>query len=407
VSEDGRGSPAGGEPVPDGGSAPDDGGDSRARTLGRRALIRLVDASGFERLAIALASTLLALAIGLVIVAAAGYDAVLFVDNMVYGVFGTYSPAELLGTENRLAQTLRPTVTFILTGVAVAVAFRAGVFNIGVQGQFVVGGFAAAVTIVTIAEYFPSTATGGAVVIVVATVVAIVAGGLYATLPGVLKAYAGANEIITTIMLNFIASGVVFYLIDSFFRPGGTFFVRTARFPEHVSFPQPVFSNSSFSLVGLAIALVTAGLVFWIMERTRFGYDLVTSGHQESAAAYSGVDAKRTIVATMTFSGMIAGLAGAVYVIMVLSYYSNPASIPTFGFDAIAVSLLAANNPLGVIPAGLLFGGLESGGNYVNQSSDVPRQLIDGVIGLVVLFVAAPELFRMAGKRMDLGGEER
>jgi len=388
------------------GSGADDGGRDIPEPV-RRGLARLVDASVIERIGIALASTILALAIGLVIVAAAGYDAVLFIDNMVYGALGTYNVAELFGTQNRIAKTLRPTVTFILTGIAVAVAFRAGVFNIGVQGQFVVGGFAASITIVSIAGTFPSTATGAAIVIVLATLAAIAAGGLYAMLPGILKAYAGANEIITTIMLNFIASGVVFYLIDSFFRPDGTFFVRTDRFPGHVQFPQLFFEEASFSLVGLAIALATAAIVFLIMERTRFGYDLVTSGYQEEAATYSGVDAKRTIVATMTFSGMIAGLAGAVYVVMVLSYYSNPASIPTFGFDAIAVSLLAGNNPLGVIPAGLLFGGLESGGNYVNQSSDVPRQLIDGVIGLVVLFVAAPELFRMAGKRMGLGGEGR
>lgn len=386
------------------GDGTDAGGDD---SLGRRALARLVDASIFERLGIAVASTLLALLIGLVVVAAAGYDPVLFIDNMVYGIFGTYSVADLFGTNNRLAQTLRPTVTFIITGVAVAIAFRAGVFNIGVQGQFVVGGFAAAATIVSIAGSLPGGAAGGAMVIVVATIAAIAAGGLYAMLPGILKAYAGANEIITTIMLNFVASGVVFWLLDAYFRPGGTFFVRTERFPEHVSFPQPIFEGTSFSVVGLAIALLTAGVVFWIMERTRFGYDLVTSGHQADAASYSGVDAKRTIVATMTFSGMVAGLAGAVYVIMVLSYFSDPATLPTFGFDAIAVSLLAANNPLGVIPAGLLFGGLESGGNFVNQSSDVPRQLIDGVVGLVVLFVAAPELFRMAGKRMDVGGDEQ
>jgi simple sugar transport system permease protein len=104
---------------------------------------------------------------------------------------------------------------------------------------------------------------------------------------------------------------------------------------------------------------------------------------------------------------MVAGLTGALFVVMILGYYSDPNTYPTFGFDAIAVSLLAANNPLGVVPAGLLFGGLDAGQQYVGFTLDVPPELVDGVIGLVVLFVAAPELFRMAGRRAGLGEEKR
>jgi simple sugar transport system permease protein len=371
--------------------------DSTAGAV-RTLLDRLFDASGRDRLAIAVASTTLALLVGLLVVAAAGYDAAAFLGNLLYGAFGS---------EGRLASTLKPTTSFILAGVAVAVAFRAGVFNIGVQGQLVVGGFATAVTIVSLAPVLPTGAVGGVLLIALGTLAAIVAGGLYGAFPGILKAYAGANEIITTIMLNFIATGVVFWLVDAFFRPADTFFVRTAFFPTYAKFPSVVFDDPSFSVVGLAIALVAAGLVYVVLERTTFGYDMVTSGHQEDAATYSGVNAARTVVGTMTLSGMVAGLAGAVFVVMTLSYYSNPAGIPTYGFDAIAVSLLAANNPLAVLPAGLLFGGLESGGNYVSQSSPVPRQLIDGVIGLVVLFVAAPELFWMARERLGLGGDDR
>ncbi|MFB6073780.1 MAG: ABC transporter permease [Haloarculaceae archaeon] len=370
----------------------------RARSALDRAFDRAAGATPGERLLIAVASTTLALLIGVLIVAAAGYDPVLFLENLLYGAFGT---------GNRVASTLKPTTSFILAGVAVAVAFRAGIFNIGVQGQFVVGGFAAAVTIVTLAPALPGGAIGGAALIVLGILLAVIAGGLYGAFPGVLKAYAGANEVITTIMLNFIASGLVFWLLDAFFRPEGTFFVRTARFPNYVRFPSILFGEPSFSVVGLAIAVAAAVLIYVVMERTTFGFDMVTSGFQEAAATYSGVDAARTIVGTMTLSGMVAGLGGAVFVIMTLSYYSNPAGIPTFGFDAIAVSLLGANNPLAVLPAGLLFGGLESGGNFVGQSSNVPRQLIDGVVGLVVLFVAAPELFRLAGARLGLGGDKR
>jgi simple sugar transport system permease protein len=222
-----------------------------------------------------------------------------------------------------------------------------------------------------------------------------------------MKAYADANEVITTIMLNFIASGVVYYLIDAYLSPAGTSAPNTESFPDYVSLPGIVFGSGSFSVIGLGVALLAAVAVFVFMSRTSFGYDLVTSGHQESAAAYSGVDADRMVVSTMTISGMVAGLAGAVFAIMILGYYSDPATFPTFGFDAIAVSLLAANNPLAVVPAALLFGGLDAGGQYIGFTLNVPDDLVDGVVGLIVLFVAAPELFRMSAERLGLGGDAK
>jgi ABC-type uncharacterized transport system permease subunit len=370
----------------------------RARAVLDRATDRMLRASVLERLAIAVASTSLALLLGAVIVAASGYDAVRFVSALVYGAVGTTS---------NIAFTLRQSTMLILAGVAVAIAFRAGVFNIGVQGQFVVGGFATTVTILFLAPLLPTGPVGGVALIVLGTLAALVAGGAYAALPGVMKAYAGANEVITTIMLNFIASGVVYFLIDAFLRPEGVSAPNTESFPEYVVLPSIVFDNATFSVIGLGVALATVVGVYVAMTWTRFGYDLVTTGHQESVAAYSGVDPERTIVTTMTFSGVVAGLAGALFAIMILGYYTDPATFPRFGFEAIAVSLLAANNPLGVVPAGLLFGGLDAGGQYIGFTLDMPPELVDGVVGLVVLFVAAPELFRMVGRRTGLGSEER
>ncbi|UPV74657.1 ABC transporter permease [Halorussus limi] len=366
-----------------------------ARAALDRAADRMLRATVVERFAIAVAATLLALLLGSVVVAASGYDAVEFVSSLVYGAFGTTS---------NLAFTLRQSTMLILAGVAVAVAFRAGVFNIGVQGQFVVGGFATAVTVLFLAPHLPGGAVGGVLLMGLGTLAAIAAGGAYAALPGMMKAYADANEVITTIMLNFIASGVVFFVVDRYLRPAGASAPNTETFPEYVALPSVVFDSASFSVVGLGAALATVLVVYVVMARTRFGYDLVTSGYQEPAAAYSGVDPERNVVATMTFSGMVAGLAGAVFTIMILGYYSDPSTFPRFGFDAIAVSLLAANNPLGVVPAGLLFGGLDAGGQYIGFTLDVPPELVDGVVGLVVLFVAVPELFRMAARRTGLGG---
>lgn len=364
------------------------GGDSAGWV--ERAAHRMIRAGGLERVAIGFASAALAIVIGLVIVAAAGHSPTVFVTEMLDGI---------VGSERGMALALRESTIFILAGVSVAVAFRAGIFNIGVHGQLIFGGLAAVMTILYLAPYLPENGTAGWVLILVGTICGIVVGGLYAALPGALKAYADANEIITTIMLNFIALGVGLYLLTGPFQGEGIQEARTDSLPDHAAFPEIVFSTGSFSMVGLAVALVTVVLTYVLLTRTRVGYDMVTSGQQESAARYSGVEAKRTIVGTMTLSGMIAGLCGAVFGIMVLQGFVDPHGINTYGFDAIAVSLLAANNPLGVVPAGLLFGGLERGGSFIGVTTDIPPQLVDGVVGLVVLFVAVPELFRMAAIR--------
>ena len=358
----------------------------------------MLRASVIERLAIATASIALALLIGVGIVAAVGYDPVAFLTSLVEGA---------IGGQSAIARTLRFSTLFILTGVAVAVAFRAGVFNIGVQGQFVVGGFATIMSIIRTAPLLPEGVVGGVGLLLVGFAAGACAGGVYGAFPGALKAYADANVIITTIMLNFIATGVVGWLVQNPFRGEGNTAPNTERIPEYVSLPGIVFDSPGFSIVGLGIALATVAVIFVVMERSRFGYDMVTSGHQQSAATYSGVGAKRTIVLTMTLSGMVAGIAGAVFAIMIQGYYTDPSGIGTYGFDAIAVSLLAANNPLGIVPAGLLFGGLDSAGSHIGIYTDVPVQLIDGVIGLVILFVSVPELFRMAAQRTGLGGESR
>ncbi|MCW8172327.1 ABC transporter permease [Natrialba swarupiae] len=358
----------------------------------------MLDATVLERIGIAIGSTAPALLIGLVIVAASGYDPIQFANQLVVGSFGS---------ERAIARTLRYSTLFVLAGVSVAIAFRAGVFNIGVQGQFIVGGFATVVSIVSLALYLPDGTIGGVALMVIGTIAAIVAGGLYAALPGVLKAYGGANEIITTIMLNFIAIGFVGWLVAGRFGDPEATATRTERMPDTVGFPSVVFDDPNLSIVGILVTVVVVVVVAAVMTRTSFGYDMVTSGYQESAATYSGVDAKRMIVSTMTFSGMVAGLGGAIFAIMIQGYFTDPSGIGNYGFDAIAVSLLAANNPLGVVPAGLLFGGLESSSSHIQINSDVPVQLIDGIVGLVVLFVAVPELFLMIARRTGLGGESR
>ena len=357
---------------------------------------RLVDASVAERLLVALSAIALSLLVSAVIILAAGYDPTTLVIYLVYGA---------LSTPSQIAFMLRKTTMLILAGVAVAIAFRASVFNIGVQGQLVVGGFTAAMAILGLAPLLPTGGVSGVVLVSVGLFAGVLGGAIYAAVPGVMKAYADANEVITTIMLNFIATGALFVLVDGPLKEPGVVAPKTVSFPEYAGFPAVVFDSSTFSALALALALVVVFFTYVVMTNTTFGYDLRTSGQQATAAAFSGVDPRRMIVSTMVFSGMVAGLCGAVYVVMVVGYYQDPSTIPTFGFDAIAVSLLAANNPLGVVPSGLLFGGLAAGQQFVDVNTNIPSELIDGIVGLVVLFVATPELFRMAGKRLDVGSE--
>ena len=373
---------------------------SRAETVRRNArwaLAQLVDASVAERLVIALAALVASLLLGGAIVLAAGHNPVTVVLFLIYGA---------IGTPGQVAFTLRKATMLVLAGVAVAIAFRANVFNIGVQGQLVVGGFATAMTILWLAPYLPAGGLAGLVLVACGLVAGVGGGAAYAALPGAMKAYADANEVVTTIMLNFIATGVLFVLVDGPLKDPEAAAPKTLNFPDYAGFPSLLGVSDSFSLVGLAIALAAVVVVYVVMTTTRFGYDLRTTGYQAAASAYSGVDPERTVVSTMVASGMVAGLAGAVYVVMVVGYFQDPGVFPTFGFDGIAVSLLAANNPLGAVPAGLLFGALSSGRQFVDVNLDVPKELIDGIVGLIVLFVATPELFRHLGRRAGLGGGE-
>lgn len=362
-----------------------------------RIVSRILSTSALDRIFIALAAVFLALLLGSVVVAATGNNPVLFVYALLYGAIGTTSNISL---------TLQQATLLCLAGVAVAVSFKSGLFNIGVQGQFVLGGFATTIGILWLSSYVPSGVVGGILLVAFGTVAGILAGGMYAAIPGLMKAYADANEVITTIMLNFIATGVTFYLIDQHFHAANASATNTESIPTYAMLPSIVFGSPSFSVIGVLIALAAVIGVHLIMNRTRFGYDLVTSGKQAPAAAFSGVNPKKNIVGTMVFSGMFAGLAGAVFVVMVLGYYSDPGTLPQIGFNAIAVSLLAANNPLAVVPAGLLFGGLEAGKQYIGYNMDIQRQLVDGIVGLIVLFVATPELFRMAILWRDARSEE-
>ena len=412
-------------------SGASDDGDSRLRVAARRVVTPFVDRTVAERVVISLAAILLSVAVGFVIVLVSGrvatcqtaawtmpftglgfcYDpvevyVVLFNGALGYpfavgdpGLFDpSWTPFNL-----SFGLTLSETTLLVFTGLSVAVAFRAGLFNIGTQGQLVVGALATALTVLALAPLLPAGPLGGVVLVTAGTLAGAVGGGIWGAVPGALKAYADANEVITTIMLNFVAANVAYVLVLEVFRAEGSSVVATEYVPEYARVTPWLFPGSSdFALVVLVAAVGAVAGLYYLLEHTAFGYDLRTSGVQAAAAEYGGVDARATTVRAMTLSGALGGVGGSVWVLMSEGRWLE--SVPNLGFDGITVSILAGNNPLGVLPAAFLFGLLKGGGLEIGFRTDVPTELVGVLRGLIILFVAMPEFFRMIGRRTGLGG---
>jgi len=400
---DGDDSDAGVDPIPD------DSWRDRANS----ALGRLVDASAVERILISLAALVLSVVVGAVVILVSGLLATCQspfftlpgVGSFCYDPIAVYSVLIQGATwpPYNIAITLKETTLLLFTGLSVAVAFRAGMFNIGTQGQLVLGALATALSVLWVAPFVPAGLVGTLVLIPFGLLVGAVAGGVWGAIPGALKAYADANEVITTIMLNFVATGIAFTLVSEVFKDPETQTVQTRALPEYAQLQPVFFDTTVFSVFALLAGLALAAGIYWLLNGTAFGYDLRTSGVQPEAAEYGGVDSKRMMVSSMALSGALGGIGGAVYVMMVAGYWQN--GIPSLGFDGITVSILAGNNPLGVVPAALLFGALKGGSLAIEFQLSVPQQLVGVLRGLVILFVAMPEFFRMVGKRFRFGEE--
>ena len=304
-----------------------------------------------------------------------------------------------------LALTMSETTLLIFTGLSVAVAFRAGLFNIGTQGQLVVGALLTALVVVAAAPFFPAGRLGGVLLISLGVIAGAVGGGFWGAIPGALKAYADANEVITTIMLNFIAANVAFALVAGPFGDETSSVVATERVPEYARIDPWFFpGHGDFAELALIGGLAAVIGLYVLIEHTPFGYDLRISGIQPIAAEYGGVNSKLTTVRAMTISGALGGIGGSMWILMAEGRWIE--SVPALGFDGIAVSILAGNNPLGVAPAAALFGVLKGGALEVGFQTDVPTELVGVLRGLIILFVAMPEFFRMVGSYVDVDEPE-
>jgi len=295
-----------------------------------------------------------------------------------------------VGSLAAVSETLTSTIPLVLSGLGIGLAFRAGLFNIGAEGQIVIGGLAAVIA------SFAITGLPFYVHMPLVLTIGMLAGALYAGLAGFLRAATGAHEVISTIMLNLIAFRMLDYVLRQPFiqkegrsDPISKAVLETAELPRLLAFIDPNLRVHA----GLVIMLISVALIYWLLFRSKLGFAFRVSGENPDAAKYAGIRAGLTIVLAMALAGGLAGLAGATQVTGVLGR-ASPGFSAGIGFDAIAVALLGRSHPVGILLAGLLFGALEAGGRQMQVDAGVSIDLIGIVQALIIVFVAAPLLVK-------------
>lgn len=295
-----------------------------------------------------------------------------------------------VGSLHAISETLTAAIPLVLAGLGIGLAFRAGLFNIGAEGQMIVGGLATAIA------SFSITGVSIWLHLPLVMLVGLAVGAVYAAIAGLLKAATGAHEVISTIMLNLIAIRLLDYMLRQPFiqkegrsDPISKAVLESAELPRILS-----FLDANLRLhAGIFIMLAAVAVIYWLLFRSKLGFAFRISGENPGAARYAGIRAGLTIVMAMAIAGALAGLAGAIQVSGVLGR-ATPGFTAGIGFDAIAVALLGRSHPVGILLAGLLFGALEAGGRQMQVDAGVSIDMIGIIQALIIMFVAAPLLVR-------------
>jgi ABC-type uncharacterized transport system permease subunit len=326
--------------------------------------------SGLNALVIPIASVLAAMIVSGLLITTQGLNPVLAYQVLFSNAFGSISG---------LAVTLAKATPLILSGLAVVIGLRAGLFNIGAQGQLISGALASAW-----AGYALNLPT--IIHIPVALLFGAFFGGVVGFIAGALKAYRGVHEVITTIMLNSIVIALADFLASRPFKEPDQPLTRTpailpsAKIPEFLGLP-----------FGFFIAIAVSIGLWWVLGNTTTGFRIETVGKNKDAAWYSGISVKRTVVVAMITGGAIAGVAGAIETQSIVGRF-EPSFNAGLGFDGITVALLARANPLGVIPAAILIGGMRASGATMQFRAGVAPELVDLLLAMILFFVTAPLL---------------
>lgn len=315
---------------------------------------------------------IVALIAGAIFIALSGDDPIESYRALWNGAFGS---------RRAIGETLAASTPYIFGGLAFAIAYRAGMFNIGIEGQLVMGGLAAGL--------FAGADLGLPPVVYVPTsmALALIVGGIWGALAGVLKAVFGAHEVITTIMLNYLAFRILsFTLLETEdWLPVTSQLQATNMAPADARLP--IILSGTRLHAGLIVGIATALLMWYLLFRTTFGYNLRTVGLSRGAASYAGIRWGATVVAAMFVSGGLAGLGGGSESIGLLGQQYN--SNPGYGFTSIAVGLVGRNHPIGVLASALVFGALRSGSNGMQNQVGTSKEIVLVLQGLVILAIAA------------------
>jgi simple sugar transport system permease protein len=344
-------------------------------------------------MAVPVGSVIFAFIVGGLIVAVTGGDPFAAYAGLVCGGFGIACS----GGENpalQLSNTIVFTTPLLMTGVAVALPFRAGLFNIGAEGQLLAGSMAC----VAIGTQFSS--LPAPILLPLVLLGGAVAGAIWAGIAGVLKATVGAHEVVTTIMLNYIAQWLMRFLIvgGPLQAPHG--FSASASIGQGARLPTLLPHDNSLIIfglpssvfrvhAGLAIALAAVALFAFLLWRTPLGYEIRAVGQSQRAARYAGVSVRRTIIVTMLIAGAFAGLSGAVQIAGVDHNLTDKYFSDTTGFDAIAVTLLGLGSGIGIILAAILFGALHAGGAVMQSDAGISGNLVLVLQALILFSIAA------------------
>lgn len=334
-----------------------------------------------------------ALALSSVFLAAADYDALAILKGLVQSF-----------TQD-IAGTVRWSTAMILAGLAVCVCYKAGIANLGVDGQLFLGAAAASAMALRVQE-----TSNQALSLLGIFLAAAVAGMLFALIPALMKIYLNVNEVVSTLLLNFIGEYFVNYLVNGPMRDpvAGTNLSASAKFHENAWLPHLSYLEPSSANVGAYIAVILVVVVTFIFYRTTLGHEIKLVGANSEFARYSGINPKLTVIKCMCMSGAIAGIIGAIEVTAV-QHRLIAGFNPELGFKGIVVSLLAGNNPIGVVFSGIFFGALKNGGTNMERMTGVPSAISSIVEGIIILVICADFTFRFVRKRKRVqeGKEEK
>lgn len=362
----------------------------------KRTMVRLLGNERYQSVSVPLFAIALSLLAGAVVILFLGKNPLVAYQNLLQGS-GLLSKPSYAGFKSILtdfASFLNAWTPMLFASLSVAVALRAGLFNIGVSGQMLTAGF-----LTTLIVGYSSLAAPAAKPLVL--IVGMLGGAAVGGLIGWLKHQFNINEVVSSIMLNYIAQYVISFFINTYYvNPVSRQSNAVSKAARLTLMDTPVGNLKMDIPLGIVLALLAAFLVKFLLDRTVFGYEIKCVGTSRNAARYAGIHVGRTMVASMVCSGALAGLAGVTYY---LGYFGSiqPRVLAGTGFDAIAVSLLANSNPLGIIFSSFLVTIISKGSTYMNSSSGLESEISSVITGLILLFSACGAFIRYKVKEFQ------